>query len=355
MNSKEKILVTGAGGFIGGWLAETLYLSNASSVRAGVHSWAGAVRPARFPMEIVLCDILNPQQIADAVEGVNCVIHCAKGASPESIIQGTRNLLEASLQHGVQRFIHIGTTEVYGRPIGNIDETFPFQTFKNSYADCKIEAEKICWEFYSRGLPLTVIRPPIVYGPFGETWTVNIAQKLQSGNWGTFKKNGEGICNLIYISDLVTGILMAARDKRAIGEVFNMNGPEMLTWNEYFQRYNAILGLPDLPLIETGDARMRAMINEPLRTSIKYVQKHFMSTIKNLAAHSRLARQAMKFVEQKMKTSPRPTDFSLFSLKAFYVSNKAQEMLGFRPRFNLDAGLALTLPWLKQVGLLDQN
>ena len=267
MNSKEKILVTGAGGFIGGWLAETLYLSNASSVRAGVHSWAGAVRPARFPMEIVLCDILNPQQIADAVEGVNCVIHCAKGASPESIIQGTRNLLEASLQHGVQRFIHIGTTEVYGRPIGNIDETFPFQTFKNSYADCKIEAEKICWEFYSRGLPLTVIRPPIVYGPFGETWTVNIAQKLQSGNWGIFKKNGEGICNLIYISDLVTGILMAARDKRAIGEVFNMNGPEMLTWNEYFQRYNAILGLPDLPLIETGDARMHAIINEPLRTS----------------------------------------------------------------------------------------
>jgi len=63
----------------------------------------------------------------------------------------------------------------------------------------------------------------------------------------------------------------------------------------------------------------------------------------------------MKSVETRMKTPPRPIDFSLFGLKAYYISTKAQELLGFRPEFSLDSGLALTLPWLRQIGMFDQH
>jgi nucleoside-diphosphate-sugar epimerase len=353
MPGEEKILVTGAGGFIGGWLAETLFLSGSARVRAGVHSWMGAARPARFPMEIILCDILNTNQIADALNGVSHVIHCAKGPSEESIILGTRNMLEGSIKQGVKRFIYISTTEVYGNPSGIIDESFPCHKTGDVYGDSKLMAENVCWEYYAKGLPVTVIRPPIVYGPFSKTWTVNIAQKLQSGTWGIFKNYGEGICNLIYISDLITGILMVMRFEHAMGEVFNLNGPEDLTWNEYFEKYNAALDLTKLKLIEPSKASLRAAINEPIRGSAKYLRDHFGTPIKKVAAQIEPAKQAMKFVEQKMKTSPRPSDFSLFNCKGQYLANKAREVLGFQPQFNLEAGLKMTIPWMRQMGYIN--
>ena len=59
MTDKEKILVTGSGGFIGGWIVETLHLSHLADVRAGIRSWSSGARLARFPVEIVLCDVMD--------------------------------------------------------------------------------------------------------------------------------------------------------------------------------------------------------------------------------------------------------------------------------------------------------
>lgn len=354
MESKENILVTGASGFIGGWVAETLFLSGNTSVRAGIRDWASAARLARFPMEIVLCDILDKAQTAQALIGVTCVIHCAKGADG-TIIDGTRNMLDSALRLGVKRFVHLSTAEVYGNPSGEIDEAVSYQYTGNPYADCKIEAEKLCWEYYQKGLPVTVIRPSIVYGPFSKTWTVDIALKLQSGNWGIFKGHGDGICNLIYIADLVSAILFAASKGRAVGEAFNLNGPEAPTWNEYFRRFNAALGLPELKVVEPGGASLRATIMGPVRTSAKFARDQFEGPIRKLAAGFRPAKHMMKYVETKMKTTPRLTDFSLYNRKALYLATKAQDVLGFKPKVYLDAGLKMTVHWLNQVGLVNQR
>lgn len=354
MTFEGKVLVTGAGGFIGGWLVETLYLNGSTDVRAGIHTWSGAVRPARFPLEIVLCDIMDPGQLEKALSGMDCVIHCAKGSSA-SIVQGTRNVLEAALRHRVGRFVYISTTEVYGNPNGTVDETAPCPITGDPYGDSKIEAERLCWEYYARGLPVVVIRPPIVYGPFSETWTVNIAFKLQSGNWGVFGDQGEGICNLIYIADLVSGILVAARHERAVGEVFNLNGPETLTWNQYFESFNAAMCLEPLKVISPGQAARQARTMEPVRVSAKFALSHFGTPIKGLAARVLPLKQVMKSVERTIKTTPRPADLALFSRKALYSCSKAQEAIGFNPRFDLDAGLALTLAWMNQVGLWDRG
>ncbi len=352
MLDKETILVTGANGFIGGWIAETIYLQNDAKVRAGIRSWMGAARPGRFPMEIVLCDILNPQQIVKAMDGVSCVIHCAKGPTKESIIQGTQQVLDAALKQGVRRFVHLSTAEVYGNQNGDIDETTPLLKTGDPYGEAKIDAEKWCWEYNAKGLPVTVIRPSIVYGPFSKTWSVEIASKLQSGNWGIFKSHGDGICNLIYIADLVSAVLWAAHDERAAGHAFNVNGPEPPTWNQYFQRFNAALGLPELRVIEPAGASVRATIMEPIRTSAKFAKKHFEKPIKKVAASFGPARQMMKFVERSMKTAPRLTDFDLYNRKALYVAGKAQHVLGFTPRFDLDAGLKTTVCWLRQLGFV---
>ena len=351
MSLNKKVLVTGAGGFIGGWIVETLFLQGDTNVRAGVHNWGGAARPARFPIEIVPCDIMKPHQLLDAMEGVQCVIHCAKGGSKESIVDGTRNTLEAARKQGVEKFIYISTTEVFGNQIGNINEHTPCESMNDPYGDSKIKAEEICWMYNNEGLPVVIIRPPIVYGPFSKTFTVNIAYKLLAGNWGLYKGLGDGLCNLVYISDLVFGILAAANSEKAVGEVFILNGPELITWNEYFQRFNQALGLPDLNVFEQASTIFGTRLNEPLRSLIRFARYRFERTIKKVASKNQLARRFMKYIETRMKSTPHLSDFRLYSRKVIYQSDKAREMLGYKPAVYLDTGLAMSVEWIDQIGL----
>ncbi len=352
MAHKETILITGANGFIGGWLAETLHLRNSTHVRAGIRSWSSAARLARFPIEITLCDVMDKEQIARAMYGVTCVIHCATGSS-EVIIQGTKNMLEVAQKRRIGRFVHLSTAEVYGDRCGRIDESCPYQYTGRPYGDSKIEAEKLCWEHNETGLAVTVIRPSIVYGPFSKDWTVRFAANLQSGNWGIFKGIGEGICNLIYVSDLVSGILLAARHEAAVGEAFNIVGPESISWNQYFQRFNTALGLPELQIIQSPKTRLRAIIMEHARSSAKFVMSHFADPLKKISQRFGYARELMKSAERTIRTTPRPSELSLFDRDALYLTTKAEEVLGFRPRFDVETGLGLTVRWLDQVGLVD--
>jgi nucleoside-diphosphate-sugar epimerase len=346
---KETVLVTGASGFIGGWLAETLYLSGSVSVRAGIRNWSRAARLARFPLEFALFDVMDRTQIAAAMDGVTCVIHCAKGTK-EITIDGTKNVLDAALRCGVKRFVHLSTAEIYGNPSGEIDETFPYEYTGNLYGDSKIEAEKVCWDYFKKGVPVTVIRPSIVYGPFSETWTVRFAQNLLSGNWGTFKGYGDGICNLVYIADLVSAIMLVARHESAIGEAFNLNGPERVTWNKYFQKFNSALGLPDLRVLQPVSTKLRTMIMDPVRSTAKFALAHFQGPLKSISQRFMAARKLMKSAENTLKTTPRLEELSLFNRNAVYLTSKAQQMLGYNPRFELDKGLEMSVRWLNYVG-----
>lgn len=354
MAHNETILVTGASGFIGGWLVESLYLNDSANVRAGIRSWSSAARLGRFPLEVALCDVMDKTQITKAMNGVTCVIHCATGTK-EIIIQGTKNILVVAQELGVNRFVHLSTAEVYGKQSGEIDESFPYQYTGSPYGDSKIEAEKLCWEYYKMGLPVTVIRPSIVYGPFSKDWSVRLAQSLQSGNWGIFNGIGEGVCNLIYISDLVSGILLAAHHEDAVGEAFNMVGPEWISWNQYFQRFNTALGLPKLRVTSPSRARLTASIMEPVRSSAKLVLNHFTYPIKKISQKYKFAREVMRSVEKTMRTSPRLHGLSLYNRDALYLTTKAQNILGFRPRLDVETGLELTVRWLNHLGLVDRD
>jgi len=352
MADKETILVTGATGFIGGWLVETLYLNGSAEVRAGIRSWSSAARLARFPLEIVFCNVLDKEQITQAMAGATVVIHCATGLR-DVIVQGTKNMLEIALKLGGKRFVHLSTTEVYGNVSGEIDEKAPYQYTGSEYGDAKIEAEKLCWQFYEKDLPITVLRPSIVYGPFSKDWVIRLAHRLQSGNWGIFEGYGEGICNLVHVADVVSGILLAIRHKRAVGEVFNLNGPEMITWNQYFQRFNAALGLPELKVINPSGSRLRAAILQPVKASARFVLNHLDSPLKKAYERFREARAIMQFAEKSIKATATSTELNLYNRKAVYLTSKAREMLGYHPSFNVDAGLQMSAGWLNHLGLVN--
>jgi nucleoside-diphosphate-sugar epimerase len=274
MTNREVILVTGSSGFIGGWIVETLYLDRSATIRAGIRSWASAARLGRFPVEMVLCDVMDKESIRHAMDGVDRVIHCASGSSE---------------------------------------------------------------------------------GPVSKDWSIGFAQKLQSGNWGIFKEVGEGFCNLVYVADVVTGILLAARDDRAIGQAFNLVGPERITWNDYFQRFNAALNLPELIVVHSANARIRSILMGPLRNFGKFILNHFRASIRKISQRYRPARLLMQFVDRTMKTIPRATELSLFNREAIYLDNKAQELLGYQPSIGVERGLDLSVGWLRMVGLADRS
>lgn len=350
INKQERYLVTGAGGFIGGWIAESLFLESKVNVRAGIHRWSGAARLARFSMDIAPCNIMDTVEIHKAMKGVSHVVHCAKGASAESIIKGTENMLEAALQNKVKRFVQISTAEVYGNPVGVVDENYGCAKTGNIYGDSKLEAEKVCLDYCAKGLPVTILRPSIVYGPFSKTWILNIGTKILSGTWGIFKGVGDGICNLIYITDLVAATLLSVRDERAIGEIFNVNGLETPEWNEYFSKFNSALGLPELKEIDPGRTRLKSSLMVPVRNLAMFARSHFERPIKKIGASVGPAKLVMEKLEKKIKLTPRPTDLSLYNRKACYSSKKIQDLLGFRPIVNVDTGLKLSVLWMDQVG-----
>jgi nucleoside-diphosphate-sugar epimerase len=358
-SARETYLITGANGFIGGWLAETLHARGGVDVRAGMRSWSKAVRLARFGLEPVLLDVMKPEMIAAAMDGAGStasralrVVHTAYG-STRVTVEGTRHMLEAALRAGAARFVYISTTEVYGTPSGRVDETYPLAPTGNEYGDSKLEAEGLCWDYGEKGLPVTVVRPTIVYGPFGRTWTVEMAAKLQSGKWGIFEGHGDGICNLLYVSDLVEGILLAARHPAAVGQAFNLSGPEPVTWNEYFSRFNAAMGLPLLRRVEPTKTRLRSTLMSPVRSAARLAQKHYEKPLRRLAATFPPAKAAMLSAEKSIRSTPRFEDLELYNRDALYVTEKAQRLLGYRPRFDVGAGLELSVAWLQNVGLVE--
>jgi nucleoside-diphosphate-sugar epimerase len=345
MSAGNRILVTGGGGFIGGWIVDALYMQGRTEVRAGIHSWMGASRVARLPVEIVLCDVLDKAQIARAMEGVGVVVHCAVG-SPAATVEGTANMLEASAKAGVRRFVHLSTVDVYGDALGDVGESVPFKRTGSDYGDTKIDAEELCWSYGAKGLPVVALRPSAVYGPYNKLWVGKFAERILSGRWGTFGRLGDGVCNIVYITDLLQAVFLAMTSDRAVGQAFNVNGTDDITWNDYFTKFNAALGGAPLHARPPATFRASSVVMTPLKIGARFVMDHFGAPVTALYQRSPFVRKIMKQTEAKMKTTPGAEEIAMFARKTRYTVTKAGDLLGFRPAVDIEKGLSMSVRWL---------
>jgi nucleoside-diphosphate-sugar epimerase len=350
--TKPLILVTGAGGFVGGWIAEALHLSGRMAVRAGIRSWSSAARIARFPIEIVTCDVMDKGSIEAAVSGVDAIIHCARGKadSNDVAIDGTRLLLEAAKRHGIPKLVLMSSVAVYGDADGLVQEDTEPVGAVTVYGGGKRVAEQVARGFASERLAVTVLRPTLIYGPFSDQWSIPYITRFVSGRWTALGDRGEGKCNLVYVGDLVRFCLYAIEHDLGPFSVFNANGPEVTTWNSYLERFNRALGLPPLRPSKAALAA-RVALRRPLRRLGKHVLAHHRELLIAMANRSARLKEMMRRTEYDLRIMPNDDEIRRFSTDVVY-SMAAANAAGFRPSTGVDEGLALTADWARRLGLV---
>jgi NAD dependent epimerase/dehydratase len=310
----KKVLVTGAGGFIGSHLTERLVALGANTralVRynsAGAWGWLDAL-PVRNEIEVILGDIRDRDSIERAVKGVDIVFHVAALiAIPYSYhaplsyvrtnVEGTLNVLQSARSAGAELVVHTSTSEVYGTaqtmPIG---EEHSLQG-QSPYSASKIGADKMA-EAINRSfnLPVTIVRPFNTYGPRQSARAVIptiVTQALTSE--AIRLGNLEPKRDLNYVTDTAEGFLRAAETPAAVGQVINVGSGKEISIGELAARILRLMG-KNLPVI-CEDQRVRPDKSE----------------VERLCADNR----------------------------------RAYEILGWQPRISLDEGLRRTIAWLQE-------
>ena len=133
-------------------------------------------------MTVVRGDVTSPSDLEAAARGCDVVFHCAYGTSGSQKhrawvnTEGTRRVLAAAQEAKVRRIVYLSTLMVYGQTgDGDLDETAPRSASAIAYSDSKLEAERIA---LSSGLPVAVLQPTAVYGPWGGVWTETVLESL---------------------------------------------------------------------------------------------------------------------------------------------------------------------------------
>jgi dTDP-glucose 4,6-dehydratase len=241
--SKDKILVTGAAGFIGSHLTEAL-VTRAGHVRAfvqynsrGARGWLDTFpKHVLDSIEIIAGDIRDPHGARNAVKGCNTVFHLAaliaipySYHSPDTYvdtnIKGTLNLLQAARDDDIHRFIHTSTSEVYGTArFVPITEEHPLQG-QSPYSASKIGADHIAISFErSFSTPVTIVRPFNTYGPRQSARAIipTIITQIASGVRQIKLGNLTPTRDFNFVGDIVSGFIAAADNDAAVGEVVNL-------------------------------------------------------------------------------------------------------------------------------------
>jgi len=310
----KKVLVTGAGGFIGSHLVENLVVLGVevrAFVRYNSRNDQGLIEllptEVKGNIEVVLGDLRDSETVREAVNGIDIIFHLAALIAipysylhPREVVEtniiGTLNMLNAARDYGMEKIIHTSTSEVYGTAqYVPIDEKHPLQG-QSPYSASKIGADMLAESYYrSYDMPIAIIRPFNTYGPRQSARAVIptiISQALTKEEilLGSLHPTRD----YTYVGDVVEAFIKVAESPSSIGEVINIGS-------------NFEIPIGDIA------AKVLSMVGKN----------------KQIVTDPRRIRPGKSEVE-----------------RLWCDSTKAKELLGWEPKVSFDEGLNRTIKWI---------
>ncbi|MDP3154908.1 MAG: NAD-dependent epimerase/dehydratase family protein [Archangium sp.] len=263
--SSKSILITGANGFLGAWLAKAL-VARGDDVRCLVRAGSDASALANVAAKIVAGDVTDAASLTPALEGVHTVFHLAgirRGATRDAFMQvnaeGTRHVADAMVAAGSKRFVLVGSLAATGPSVGGVarveEDSFAPQEW---YGESKVEAEKIAFT-YSDRLEVTCCRPARIIGP-GDHENLTFFKLVKKGI--VLRLGGpERKLSFVDVEDVVDQLLLQADLPAAVGESFFCASDETESVEELMRIVGQVLELeprtvyvPELVLSALGSA-----------------------------------------------------------------------------------------------------
>ena len=262
VSNRSRILVTGAGGFIGSHLVTKLTELGAKTyafVRYNSRNDRGLLellsKDIQDQIDVVLGDLRDPESVNSVAKNVQIIFHLgASIAIPYSYVNprdaietnviGTLNILNSAREYEIERVIQTSSSEVYGTALYSpIDEKHPLQA-QSPYAASKISADKLAESFFlSYNLPISILRPFNTYGPRQSARAVIPTIIIQA-----LKSNSIHLGSLYptrdfnYVDDTVDGFIKIAESSLTIGEVVNVGTGKEISIGELVDKIISLTG-----------------------------------------------------------------------------------------------------------------
>lgn len=325
----RSVLVTGAGGFTGGSLAREL-ARRGMDVRGLIRSGSDASPLIEAGVEVVEGDIRDRDKVVQAAQGVDVIYHIAavfrtaghtNSYYHEVNVGGVENVIAAARQHGVKRVVHCSTIGVHGdvkeKPCR---ETSPFNP-GDVYQQTKLDGERVAQKAFQNDIPGVVFRPAAIYGP-GDMRLLKMFRVIYKRRFRMIG-DGETLYHMVYIDDLVDGIILCGEHPNAEGQTYILAGPDSIPIKQLAQLISDAVGVP---------LRRGRIPVWPVMAAAAVCE----AVCRPFGFEPPLHRRRVAF----------------FTKNRAFSSEKAMAEIGYDPKTDSAEGIRRTAEWYKQKGLL---
>jgi nucleoside-diphosphate-sugar epimerase len=273
-------------------------------------------------------DVCQPETLTAPMSGVEAVLHLAgmmgvwrPMADYHAVnVTGTENVCRAALSEAA-RVVHVSSWTVYGMALGEpVREQHPLTPFREPYAVTKAAGDMVVQRLIARDrLPAVIVRPGTFFGPGDHLHFGRMADRLRAGR-SVIVGSGDNALPLVYVSDVVQGLLLALEHERAVGQAYNITSDRPLTQKQFLHAIAREIGV------------------SPPRLHVPY--------------HALYAAGYAAEVLAKLTRSQRQPVVTRLGVKLFGTDNrhgidKVRRELGFTPQVSLDDGVRLAAAWYR--------